>query len=448
MITFKQLKTSDTNIRFGKLYLDENEYYDIPSFAPVPRREYETVAMMDLKARGVTFPIIIAPLSKRKEVRSLIASSVISDDGRIIGSINDKSKTLTIPDTESEVFSFNVPAREEYSVDKSIPKSVKEILLKTALSDNKDDHTIEYGEAWDIFKKDFSLSVLRAYEEKLQSELGSPIFFVPTPLIRTGIKNVERAINYGIEMMLTTEKQSFKGIGLNLLIHSEIFGQSDNSEASRTKLIKMISKLGKQDDARITSFPFISFKIYDPSNYLVLSSQASVFRRNLSDTIVSLMEEVRSMNGLLIAHNFGRWGLGAIDSGADITGFRCDAQVFKVDRFYRRQGEVKADNLPVPPFDPEKFSDGNLREFKRSWLKNDTFPHPPHVEPENWWDKSPDTQYRYRARTIVDSHMEFGKETRDSINSNIPVSDAISSRVGRMKEQDPMFDLCPSLRRG
>jgi hypothetical protein len=444
MISFKQQGKSDTFTRFGKLYLDETEYYELPSFAPVPRRDYEIDSMMHLKSKGVKFPIIIAPLRKRKEAKAFIATSVISEDGNTVGVINDKTKTLMLPDTEPEIFSINVVAREEYRKDKLIPKQVKDILLNTNLSENKENNKIEYGEAWDLFNRDYDLSILRSYEERLQSELGSPIFFVPTPLIRANIESVDRAFNYGIQMMVTTEKQSFKGIGLSLLIDSKVFSQTSEAENSRKRLIRMISKIGKQEDIKISSFPFLSFKIYDSGDNLVKGSQASEFRKTLSSTVTSMAEEIRSMNGLLISHNFGRWSLGAIDSGVDIAAFHCNAQVFAIDRF--RQGSAPLPNLQALPFDPEKFADGNLNNFKKVWLKLGTFPHPPHVDPVEWWNLSSDSQYRYRARTIIDAHMEFGQEIRNSINSEIPVSESVSSRVSRMAEQDPMFDLCPSLR--
>ena len=200
--------------------------------------------------------------------------------------------------------------------------------------------------------------------------------------------------------------------------------------------------------------------MYDPNDNLLKNSQASIYRKNFSSTVVSISENVREMNGFLIIHNMGRWSLGGVDSGADLVSFRSDGKPFEIDNFYHRRKKtadlkekkkiriepktLRKDSF-VPPFDPEKLSDGELPDFKASWNKNKYFRHPPHVQPQPWWTFSnKNDRWKYRARVIIDSIMELDREIREMAKSEIPVYESVRLRIARMGEQDPMVDLCPS----
>ncbi|HKJ96976.1 MAG TPA: hypothetical protein VJ944_04470 [Thermoplasmataceae archaeon] len=451
-------------MRFGRLYLDENDYYDVPALAPLPIKGYDVEVMSRLKSDGLNPPIIITPLRHRQPIKGMVSTATIFGEGNVIGQIKENRKTLLIPDIESETLSVNTTARDSYFIDRITPAPVKSTLMRTSLAyyENKESgyKNFEYMGQWDDFKSDYGLATLRNYYEKMQSELGSPIFFAPTPLIRIGNGSLDKAFQYGNEMLLTSQKQTFKGLGIHLLIHSEAFGQGDGAVDLRNRLIQKIMSLGGHSNTGFSSFPFVSIKVYDPSDYLVKGTQASIYRMNLSSTLVAISENVREINGFLVMHNMGRWSLGGIDSGADVVSFRSDGKPFEIENHYHRRRSnkkkeqrrviiqkraAKKDRV-IPPFNPEKLSDGDINEFKSAWEEKKYFAHPPHVMPEAWWLYSTETDgWKYRARVIVDSMMTLDKEIRDMASSDIPIVESVAGRVARMGEQDPMTDLCPSL---
>lgn len=465
MIRFEEtVYRPEAGIRFGKLYLDEEEYYDVPALAPLPTKTYDIDVLSRLKSDGVKMPIIVSPLRFRSSVRGMSATASIFSEDSKIGEVLGQRRTLLLPDIESEALSVNVTARDAYFEEKAIPDQVKTLLMSTGLTYYENEYSgkknYEYLKKWEEFRRDYGFSSLRNYEEKIQSELGSPIFFAPTPLIRVVNNSLEKAFQYGTEMLVTTQKQTFKGLGIHLLLHSEIFKQDDLAQEVRNNLIKKIYSLKGHSNVSFSSFPFISIKIYDPNDDLLKNSQASIYRRNFSSTMVSLSENVREMNGFLIVHNMGRWSLGGVDSGADLVSFRSDGKPFEIDNFYHRRKKsgdekekkkirietksLRKDSF-VPPFDPERLSDGDLNAFKYSWEKNKYFRHPPHVEPQPWWTfANRNDRWKYRARTIIDSIMELDREIREMAKSEVPVYESVRFRIGRMGEQDPMVDLCPS----
>lgn len=465
MIRFEETAyRPEAGIRFGRLYLDEEEYYDVPALAPLPTKTYDVDIISRLKSDGVKMPIIVTPLRFRDSIKGMSATASIFAEENKIGEILGQRRTLLLPDVESETFSVNVTARDFYNEDKLIPDQVKNLLFSTGLTYYENEYTgkknYEYLKKWEEFRRDYGLSSLRNYEEKIQSELGSPIFFAPTPLIRVANNSLDKAFQYGTEMLLTTQKQTFKGLGIHLLLHSEIFGQDDVASELRAGLINKVNSLKSHSNVGFSSFPFISIKVYDPNDNLLKNSQASLYRKNFSSTVVSISENVREMNGFLIIHNMGRWSLGGVDSGADLVSFRSDGKPFEIDNFYHRKKKtanlkdrtkiriepktLRKDSF-APPFDPEKLSDGEILSFKSSWNKNKYFKHPPHVQPQPWWAFSnKNDRWKYRARVIIDSIMELDREIREMAKSEIPVYESVRSRIGRMGEQDPMVDLCPS----
>lgn len=452
MIEFLEDKNAQVALaRFGRLSVQAGREYSMPSTAPTPRTEYEARALAALAQKGLGVSAIAMPLARLARIKGHLDALVGVRRYVTIDDFVQQSHPLVLPDLESEALSLACRARKLFQEAGPVPEALQE-LLQCGLTKDRNKGRMETGEAWDYVQVEYGLSSVRQWFEAIEARAGSPIFLAPTPIIRASIPSVSRAFSLGWNMVDTVEDPVFRGRGLHLLPHSEIFLQDESASAARMEVLKYLRQMGSMPSPRVA--PFISLKVFDGNGYLQNGTGAKVARQNLRDFLVDAKEYVRAARGLLILHDFGTWALGALDSGVDIVTFRCDGRKLEIDPLWgepsaeaprRIAGQPLRRRRTLPPFDPIELCDGHIRDFKESWKKTEAFRTADHVQPQPYWTWPLGRQREYRASQVIGSLVAVGKEYREAAYRDVPLTESLRSRVARMKEQDALLDLCPSL---
>lgn len=431
--------------RFGTVVTSRNTNHDAPAIAPVIMRNVDAEVAVELFEKGAEIPVIVIPLSMAKDLSHALAPLMSKWIGqRTLDATIYNNPPMPILDTEPESFSFGCRARADYQKKYDPPKYVLETVLNSGLSPSKKDGKLHYVKAWKMLWEQFGLAGFRAWQEGLQLKAGTPIFLAPTPLIRRGVEHVDFAFAIGKEQLNTVEMQSFEGIGLDLMLHSEVLDYDHESEITRRAIIENLRGLARGGGIPTTT-PFVSLRIIDHGK-LIDGPQSKNARVALRELLSDMAEVVRDIRGIFILHNVGTWSLAGVDLGADIVSFRSDGTKFKVDPiYYGHYNEGATKHRTIQPFNVVELCDDTVRNFQRMWDEASGFPAPSHVEPKEFWKEIYPQQLRYKASLVMDGLLDMGKEYRESATSDISVKDGVRSRVSRMREQDAMYDLCPSL---
>ena len=446
MMTYrnKNGKTKAIGSRYGILGTGRGTEHGTPATVPYISKLSDARVALDLYSRGAEIPALVLPLTRYREVNSALAPLTGLWTGqRTLESASYTNAPLIINDIESEAFSFGCRARIGYQDKLTPPESVKKTILNVGMTSDKSSGRLEYSKGWRILREQYGLAGFRAWQEGLQVKTGSPIFMAPTPMIRDDVNSVSLAFDIGKELLNTVETQAFEGLGLELLLHSEIMNYDPQSEQARKRIIESILSMTKGRSPP-TGTPFISMKLYD-SGHLVGDTNSRNARTILGEFLMDTAEAVRKVGGIFILHNFGVWALAGLDCGADFVSFRTDGEKFKIDPIWRSNSKRKRKAPEVQPFNSNGLCNDNLKNFKRDWERSGAFVTPTHVHPYDYWTQQLYKQQEYRTSLIMDSLLDLGKEYRDAFDGEIPIKDAVSSRVSRMKEQDAMYDMCPSL---
>lgn len=445
----KQMVLNSIVARRGELETGRKTSHSLPAAAPYVMKQTDSRVILELYKKGAEIPVIVVPITRAREVTPILTPLIGTWTGQATleaafnGSASYSNAPLLITDIESEAFSLGCRSKGVYKDKLSPPDYLRNTILNSGLSSDKGSGRLEYMSAWRLLKEQYGLAGFRAWQEAAQARVGSPIFIAPTPMIKLDNESVDLAFEIGTELISTVETQIFEGLGMDFIIHSELFSYNTASQITRTRFIENLSKVARRSSFP-TQTPFISMKIINP-NSLIDGPDSRNARVILGEFLMDISEVVQKLKGIFILHNFGTWTLAGLDAGADIVSFRGDGEKFKIDMLWKKTSGSRKTRVEVHPFDSMALCNGSIRDFKKQWQSTGGFVTPTHVEPSPFWENLVPKQQEYRTKLIIDGLLDIGKEYRDAMDKEIPMRDAVKSRVSRMKEQDAMYDLCPSL---
>jgi hypothetical protein len=449
-----------TTARFGHIVDGGKLRVAMPAFAPTPRMRYEARAVLSLIKGGAEVPVVIVPLSTRRDITGELAPALPDPkQRRLIEEETPVPPRLVIPDVESEAFAFWCDARGRFT-DDSVrpPKAVKE-LLRSGLSANPKKGRKETGDAWSFVEAQYGLSTVGSWIERLQTQARSLIFLSPSPVVRSLPGSAARAFDYGWRITDSIQETAFQGRGIQLLLASDVFLDNAAADAERRALVDNFRALHQSRNPR--NNPHIAIKFLDPHHRLTQGPQRSVARGHVKDLLCQAAEHVRLANGLFIVHNVGTWVLPALDCGVDIVGSRGTGDLLGIDSNFGVKKPKGRKTVPssvrsrtptrpfrkirINPFDPIRLCDAAVKDVAIFWKEHESAAVAEHVEPMEWAKLDVNQKREYRAMQVFGSLLEIARQFRGGRNSDIPLRDSIRDRVARMKNQDEMFDLCPSL---
>jgi hypothetical protein len=448
-----------TEARFGQLLRANEERSPMPATAPTPRTSYEGDAILRLVKAGAPIPALIVPLSTRRQVAAQFGSFLGGPRQLTLeGTDFYPQRPITICDPETEAFTFGCDARLRIQSDSLSVPGAFEALLGCGLSADSAAKRLDAGVAWDIVRKEYGLSGLTSWFEQAEAQAKSTVFLAPSPLIRANTTSVRRAFEIGWQIADSIESP-FEAVGIHLLVHAEVFRDEVPAQQSRAAILSSIQSLYRSPSPR--NFPVVSLKLLDIAKSFAAGPDSSVHRRNLSEFLTRAGQEVRNAGGLFVIHNLGTWSLAALDCGADVVGFRGTGRTLDIEPIFgshesgvkvgsgkqeRRSARTNVRmHIRVQPFDPVRLCNAKISHIRAAWVKTNGFPVAKFVVPEPFWELDTYQQREYRARQVTGAILEIASEFRDASRSSIPFRDCVRDRVGRMQEQDAMFDLCPSL---
>lgn len=427
--------------------------YPTPVTSPAIRTTLESRALLRLLKDGARTPALFIPLSRRKEVKGVLGSVIDSTRTTLDGFVGSSDRPMIIPDPESEAFTLPCRARDNFRDDgySPIPTQAEELFGSVLRVSPKQFGHREYGKAWDETASKVGIASLGEWYERITHEAGSSVYLAPSPMIRASTQSVDRAFRVSWKLV-DVATESFDASGPHFLVHSELFRNDSFATAARLAFLARL----QSEYATITPrrLPYLSLKVYQNGTDLAWGPGASQCRRNFSEFVGNVSHHIRAMGGALILQNLGTWSLGGLDSGADVVSFRGDARPLQIDPVWRRAPKVAgrrrtltktAKHRDVEPFDPHALCDGSLQQYKSTWSAGVTaFSSSPHVEPEPFWEWEWEKQFEYRTRQIIDGLVELGREYRQDLQGEVPIGEAVRSRIQRMRDQDALTDLCPS----
>lgn len=434
----KLIERSDTQSRFGVLRTP-GEDFKLPACSPIPRTKTEAIAVMDNVANGLPLDVISPPLSRRRDIKDGLGGLLGLSD--TFYDVNFK-RPLVIADIESEAFNFSCKARSNFFN----WNKVKEVYeTETALQELANTPLADVHATWKrMVKVHGYLPLLNWYSRSL-SAISSDVFFVPTPIVRSGTETVKLAIESATAMIpLARLEQKFSMWGIHFLLHGEIFKDDSDAEEARIALINEIRRW-KMSDSMFNLF--LSFKVHDAGRVLEDGLSGNSARRNLSEFTLELHEATEAAGGVLVAHNFGNWSLGLLDSGADIVSFRMDGKR-EIERVFgggRKKGAKY--NRDVPGYTvPRALVDYHYKHLKAEYERTGGFPCSRYITPKPYWNLTRwNDQAQYTSAERFGVFHELGEEYRNAgLDEHISVPDSVRSRVLDSQIIQELKDLCPS----
>lgn len=448
-----------THVRFGRIVGPAGTNFEMPAVAPAPRALYETRAVLRLAKDRAPVPALIIPLSTRQSTAAELGAYLRRSAQRTLDGENYyPDRPLVFPDPESEALTLGVDARLRFQRDSlPIPESFAS-LLQSGLEADSSRGRPETGAEWERVRSDFGFAGLASWFERAEAQAGANVFLAPSPLIRASVHSVDRAFDYGWQIADSVET-AFEAVGIQLLLHSEVFKDSSDAIAARNAFGRYLRQLYRDPNPR--RFPVVAVKVLDPSKSLSSGPEASLRRQNLSEFLLRGAEEVHRANGLWVVQNMGTWALAALDCGADVVGVRgsgrtIDIEIIRgpISTSSQARPAVRPRGIPdtsrsqkarVQPFDPVQLADCKLLDVRRQWTSTGAITVADHVQPEPFWTYDIARQREFRAMQVFGALLELGAEFRAAAKGPIPLRDSVRDRVERMREHDAMFDLCASL---
>jgi len=459
-IEYKTIISQKAKARFGELVTGKGSF-KLPYISPAIRTHRDCGALLENIKNGL-YPQVITPYASCR-------SSVMSDLKDILGLSYEttsatgyvRPETLIIPDPEYEAISFNCIARKNFIILGSIDKNYRS-LFKTALTSSKNtDSRIKVEKAWRDITKNYGYTGITDWATSILEGVESDIFLAPTPIVRGTEDSVLNAFGHGYNILdEAMSENKFNIYGIHFLFHWNLFLESnENSSKARKKIYDMLDTWHTANRDRYSSLVF-SFKIRDNNHKLSDQNSGSARRQILSDFISEISERIRRANGMVIAHNFGNWSLGIIDSGSDISTFRITGPTrIDVPIIIRRgTGIGKNETVSMPYkgpkeipsiFSPDTLTEWDIERVKKMWTDYHAYPVPSCVEPEPYWTwDNYNKKVIYCGRTRCGSLVELGEEYREvGVNvEGIPLNEALRNRIKQSDIDQELKDLCPSLR--
>lgn len=427
--------------RFGELRTPAMQV-EMPTMSPGVRTQYDAAALMANLRRGMDLPVISPYLSNRGYLSGL--SSLLGVTPPRLVEVYDLP--LVIPDLESEALSFNCNARANFrKVSRlegtSISRAVDELMMSGLSADATKGRKSSY-QAWKDVARRFGFTTLTQFLRAHLRAIGSDVFLAPTVILRSDPRKLTRTLGWAYEILDEELTQpQFKIHGIHLLIHSEVF--ADDPAARETRR-EFFAKLDTWTGNESLENLILSFKVHDGQRNLTSLDAGSTYRRNLSEFVTEVGERVRRAKGALVAHNFGLWSLGMLDSGADTASFRMSGGSLKIDVPISHPG--RGYRKPPGLWSWTTLVEEPKEDWQRQYQKNREFPTPPHVEVVPYWMEKYTDQLVYAARVRTDLLLELAKEYRQAgLDPSIPLGEALRSRIMDSEARQELVDLSPSL---
>ena len=455
-LIYKEIESQKAISRFGKI-ITINGSFDMPTPSPGIRTHLDVNALVKNIENGM-FPQVITPFAS---CRNSIMSELKALFGLTFEDSSEKEtikpNILVVPDPEYEAISFNCNARYSYAKLGGMDVNFRE-LFSTRLSGKNVEHI------WKEITDNFGYTGITDWSTNILDGVESDIFLAPTPIIFATPNSVSKAFEHGYNILdEALNNTKFKVYGIHLLLHWKLFSENDEEAGkARQKIYSEIDTWNNSNRERYSGL-ILSFKLYDNNNTLTDHNSGSIRRCMLSEFVQEISERIRRANGGVVAHNFGNWSLGILDSGADIATFRMSGST-KIDvpivlnkkardTIKKRKqllniGKEKTSKMPSI-FNYDTLNDTDVETIKKLWKKEGTYPIPSCVknaEPYWEWDNYNDRKI-YCIRTRCGSLVELGEEYRNAglDVEGIPLNESIRNRIRSSKIVQELYDLCPSL---
>lgn len=455
-LIYKKVIAQQAASRFGSIETSKGTF-DMPVPSPGIRTHYDVNALIENIKNGM-YPRVISPYASCKNsIMSGIKGVVgLSYENEAEHKIKVKPNILIVPDPEYEALSFNCSSRYSFAKLGGMDANFRG-LFETRLSGGKVEQT------WNEITKNFGYTGIKDWATNSLDGVESDVFLAPTSIIFADKNSVSKAFNHGYNVLdEALNEAKFTLYGIHFLLHNKILLENnDDAIKARQEIYKELDTWSNSNRERYSGLIF-SFKIYDNNRTLLDPNSGSLRRQNLSEFVTEVSERVRRADGGVVAHNFGNWVLGLLDSGADICSFRMSGET-KIEvpiipnakaRATIRQRKKSApilESIPkMPPFfNYDTLTDCAIDDLKKMWETEKSYPLPsciPNAEP--WWEfEDYNKRLIYCIRARCGSLIELGEEYRKAgIDiDGIPLCEAILSRVKSSKLMQDLQDLCPSL---
>lgn len=455
-VIYEEIEAQKAISRFGKIITSKGSI-DMPFPSPGIRTRYDTKALIENIENGMIPRVITPYMSWRNSImpglKALLGLTYedSSEEEKI------KPNILVIPDPEYEALSFNCIARYKYLELGEIDVNFRP-LFTTKLSGRNVD------QIWKATTDNFGYTGIKDWATNKLDGVESDTFLAPTPIMFASPRSVSKAFEYGYNILdEAINDAKFTLYGIHILLHWKLFKENDGeSTKARQKIYSEIDTWSNSNRDRYSGLIF-SFKLYDNNNTLMDQNSGSVRRQMLSEFIQETSERVRRADGGVVAHNFGNWALGVIDSGADVSTFRMSGDT-KIDvpiilnkkareTIKKRKQSISktTEKIPKMPaiFNFDTLSDSDVEKIKKLWEKEGTYPIPSCIKKaEPYWEwNNYNDRLVYCIRTRCGSLIELGEEYRNAglDVEGIQLSESVRSRIKNSKIAQELQDICPSL---
>ncbi len=431
--------------RFGRLRTPHAAAVELPAMSPALRTHHDAQALKENVALRMPLNVVTPYLTARGFLNGL--SEMLGAPGHDSTLVALETRPFVIPDPESEALSLNCIARRNLSAISeregiAIPDSVRSLMMSGLSGDSQKGRRVAYT-AWKDAQRKYGFSHLADFLRTLYDVVQSDVFLAPSCIIRAEPSRLARALGWAYDVLEEEfTEPMFRMHGIHLLLHSEVFSDDPDSRELRLRLYSELDKWAGRERREGMVF---SFKVYDANGYLTGVDSGSTFRRNLSEFVTEVSERVRRAMGLVMAHNLGLWGIGMIDSGADLAAFRMSGKALRIDTPIWR-GPRKGHRKLPPMVSVSTLVEEPHGDWQRQYQSNRTFVTPPHVPAKPYWQGKYAEQVVYASRVRTDTYLELVKEYREAaMEPEIPLAEALRSRVMDSEARQELVDLCPSL---
>lgn len=448
---------SSNRVRLGRISDGNGWQVALPAVAPEPRLPFESRAVRKLLAAGADAPVLLIPLSTRKDVLSEIAPVVPDPRQRkLLPDDKPVATRLILPNVESEAFAYPNEARRAFLAGRPRPPARVGPLLQSLLKGDRKRGRKETTDAWESFHTEWGPSVIGEWMGRLQAQARSPIFIAPSPIVRAvdGSADLSFQIGWSIADALQ-EDTPFQGRGIEVPVHSEVFLDGDAASKQRQAVLANLGKLYGASNPRHN--PYVALKIIDRRSLLTNGPQQAVALTNLKDLLCQSSEHLARADGVFIVHNLGPWAIAGLDCSVDVVGTRGTGQVLEVDEHFgprpkkgqRRRRVLSAErprrHREVSPFDPIRLADYSSDEAAKMWAAHQSMKVPAHVpDGVEWAQLAYEERREFRAQLVFGSLLEIGTLFRNALAGRTPLSQCVRDREGRLAFQDVMQFLSPS----
>jgi hypothetical protein len=349
----------------------------------------------------------------------------------------DPPRPLVIADSEAEALSFHTISRDNFKRTKPSPTDSVLQLLSTGPGGDQPAHVV-----WRKVLKQNGASPLAEWAMLRMMAVHSDVLTIPTSILRQNPDTVEQAFEEASSLVRearTLGQSSFTQFGVALIIHSEIFKRSVQSDRARDHIVRSVQSWAR--DPRMGDL-CLAVKVYDPGMVLNNPESGSYSRQAFGEFVGALGSAIRLSGGLLLVHNVGTWMLGLLHHGADIASFRVTGpRKIDVPLSGGRKGPFEVPPLLIP----RALIEVPPEEVQRTFEAAGAYPKPDCVSCEQYWRlPSVSEQRLFCARQRTGVLTELADHYRlAGFDNTIPLEEAVDSLVSEARIKQDLLDLFP-----